>query len=102
MFYPQSNMNVTLKREMAITHDEFLRIFKRAFAKEIVSLEPELMVISLNGERAWIRLLSEKKKKIGSLEWVVTDVELDMGNVPQSGVDRFLAGFDQAFQKGGG
>lgn len=95
-------MSVTSRREMAITHDEFLRIFNRAFAHLIVELETDVIVINLDGERMRIRLLPEKRKKIGVLEWVTTEVELVMGNVPRVSADRFIDAFEQAFQKGGG
>ena len=95
-------MDAVFKREMAITHGEFLRIFNAAFAGHIVKQAADFIHMEIDGARAKIHLNPEMKKKIASLEWLVTEVELDLRGVPQQAAVRFLSRFERAFYKGGG
>ena len=65
-----------VKREMTITHEEFLRVFTTAFTKEIIAQGLDFFVIDVDGKEVRIHLNPEKRKKIASLEWIVTDVDL--------------------------
>jgi hypothetical protein len=95
-------MRTPLKREMTITHEEFMRIFKLNFPEAIIKQGPDFIILSVEGGEARIRLLPEKRKKIATLEWVVTDVELDLSGVKRGAAERFLVRFERAYYKGGG
>ena len=90
------------KLEMAISHEEFFRIFNNSFPEEIVSRDEECIVLDLGGKAVRIRLLPERRKTIASLEWVVSEIELDMTGVAPAAAAQFLARFERAYYKGGG
>lgn len=95
-------MGTTFKREMAISHGEFMRIFNTAFSGYIVSQGPDFIVINVEDTEARIQLAPEESRKIAALEWVVTGVELDLRGLSGPASARFIASFDRTFQKGGG
>ena len=93
-----TSMNNALKREMSITHEEFLRIFNSAFARYIINQGPDFINMEIAGAKVKIYLNPEMNKKIASLEWVVTEVELDLSGLPQQVATRFLSRFERAAQ----
>ena len=94
---------LTLRREMSISHAEFLRSLGPAVAPATFRVEPG-MLIHVDGApgAVTIRLSAERERRIGALRLPVVDMEMTLAGFEAGERERFLLQFDRAFQRGGG
>lgn len=91
-----------LRREMSITHKEFLRSLAPAVAPATFTVQGRsISVIGAPG-KVEITLSEERERRIALLRLPVVDVAIELSGFEPDALDRFLAQFDRAFQRGGG
>lgn len=91
-----------LRREMSITHKEFLRSLAPAVAPATFTVQGRsISVIGAPG-KVEITLSKERERRIALLRLPVVDVAIELSGFEPDALDRFLAQFDRAFQRGGG
>lgn len=91
-----------LRREMSITHKEFLRSLAPAVAPATFTVQGRsISVIGAPG-KVEITLSEERERRIALLRLPVVDVAIELSGFAPDALDRFLAQFDRAFQRGGG
>lgn len=91
-----------LRREMSITHKEFLRSLAPAVAPATFTVRGRsISVIGAPG-KVEITLSEERERRIALLRLPVVDVAIELSGFEPDALDRFLAQFDRAFQRGGG
>lgn len=97
-------MEYTIKREMTITHADFLRLIPRALSSFEYELLPGNTEIKINHPcgKIIIRLLSETERKLGSLSLSVTQLEFNFLDLSSNDIEEFLNRFDLCYRKGGG
>ncbi|HSR63853.1 MAG TPA: hypothetical protein VLN56_10660 [Gammaproteobacteria bacterium] len=96
-------MSITINREMTITHADFFRILPKALRNcDYTVSSDEVQVKTGTDGRVIILLSEEKRRRIGSISLPVTGVELRFEGMSEQSTRKFLAGFDRAYQKGGG
>ena len=95
-----------LHREMSITHAEFLRSLVPAVAPATFTVSGtangrSISVVGAPG-KVEITLSEERERRIALLRLPVVDVEIELSGFEPDVLERFLAQFDRAFQRGGG
>ena len=91
-----------LHREMTITHAEFLRSLVHAVAPATFTVNGRsISVVGAPGQ-VEIALSEERERRIALLRLPVVDVEIQLSGFAPEALQRFLAQFDRAFQRGGG
>ncbi len=91
-----------LRREMGITHKEFLRSLAPAVAPATFTVEGRTISVLGAPGKVEITLSEERERRIALLRLPVVDVEIALSGFEPDALDRFLAQFDRAFQRGGG
>jgi hypothetical protein len=87
---------------MGITHSEFFRTLPAALASSPYSVQGHDVVISDDGRRLLISLSPESRRRLGALSLPTTRVQFTFSGYTSQDIDRFMARFDRAFQRGGG
>ena len=91
-----------LRREMTITHAEFLRSLAPAVAPATFTVHGRsISVIGAPGG-VEITLSEERERRLALLRLPVVDVEIELSGFEPDALERFLTQFDRAFQRGGG
>ena len=91
-----------LRREMSITHKEFLRSLAPAVAPATFTVQGRsISVIGAPG-KVEITLSEERERRIALLRLPVVDVGIELTGFEPEALKRFLIQFDRAFQRGGG
>ena len=91
-----------LRREMSITHKEFLRSLAPAVAPATFTVQGRsISVIGAPG-KVEITLSEERERRIALLRLPVVDVGIELTGFEPEALKRFLTQFDRAFQRGGG
>ena len=91
-----------LRREMGITHKEFLRSLAPAVAPATFTVEGRTISVLGAPGKVEITLSEERERRIALLRLPVVDVEIALSGFEPDALDRFLVQFDRAFQRGGG
>ena len=91
-----------LKRQMALTAAEFLRLLPRAVAPYVCQVESGRVTISLEQGMVHIDLQQLPARKIASLSLPVLQVEMTAQDADDVELAALLASFDRSFQRGGG
>jgi len=88
---------------MTITHADFFRILPLALRNfEYTITGDEVQVNTGTGSRVIIRLSNETRRQIGAISLPVTGIAFRFEDMNEQSARDFLAGFDRAYQKGGG
>ena len=96
---------VVLRREMSISHREFLRSLVPAVAPATFEVTGEsALTITVQGAPGdvTIRVSAERERRIALLALPVVDVEIELTGFEAQAYERFMRQFDRAFQRGGG
>ena len=97
-----SSAVVRFSRDMGITHSEFFRTLPAALAALPYTVQGHDVIINNNTQRLVITLSPESRRRLGALSLPTTQAHFTFsGHSPQD-IDRFMARFDRAFQRGGG
>lgn len=91
-----------LRREMSITHKEFLRSLAPAVAPATFTVQGRSISVVGAPGKVEITLSEERERRIALLRLPVVDVAIELSGFEPDALDRFLAQFDRAFQRGGG
>ena len=95
-------MSVIYKREMTITHKEFLRLLPKALNGLSYQQDENQILVKDGDGLIRITLSEESIRKIASLSLPTTFVHIELTGYSESGAKRFMSRFDLAYQKGGG
>lgn len=91
-----------IEKEMAITHQDFHRIFARAFGDVDYSVDGDRYLLNAAGRQLEIKLGAQRVRKIARLELPTTTVRFGFSGYAVEQRQAFLDRFDLAFQRGGG
>jgi hypothetical protein len=98
-----SNMKTTrVKREMSITHDDFLRTFPAAMGGMPYDIDGTQITGHDGGKRLEINLSNETERDVGSLELPLTFIDMDFSGFNEKEVNAFFLNWDHNFQRSGG
>jgi hypothetical protein len=87
---------------MGITHSEFFRTLPAALAALPYTVQGHDVIIGEDTRRLVISLSSEGRRRIAALSLPTTQVLFTFSGYSSQDIDRFMARFDRAFQRGGG
>ncbi len=99
---------------MGITHSEFFRTLPAALATSPYTVQGSEVIVSApfpfeseGGKRGTnrcleIRLSPESRRRLGALSLPTTQVHFTFSGYSSQDINRFMACFDRAFQRGGG
>lgn len=93
---------VRFSRDMGITHSEFFRTLPAALPALPYAVQGSEVTISDDTRRLVISLSPEGRRRIAALSLPTTQVHFTFSGYSPQDVDRFMARFDRAFQRGGG
>lgn len=93
---------VRFSRDMGITHSEFFRTLPAALGPTPHTVQGRDIIVTEDARRLVITLSPEGRRRIAALSLPTTQVHFTFSGYPQQDIDRFMARFDRAFQRGGG
>ena len=88
------------KKEMAITHIDFMRLLSRALGHDMFVLEDGKIVVEDKTRILEIRLSQQTERRIASLTFPVTFVSFEFSGYKDAAKE--MARIDLHFQRGGG
>lgn len=93
-----------IRRNMSISHAEFLRSLAPLGKHYPYEIDPSRQCIRVTGKAGLIQILlgEERRKHLGSLELPETTVEFRFPALNKQEIELFLSRFDLCFQRGGG
>lgn len=98
-----SATDVFIKKDMGITHAEFLRLLPRALDGGAFSVTGTTITFEDQGGRALtIELGPEGERRIALMHIPRTPVSLHFQNYDDAALKVFMTHFDRAYQRGGG
>ena len=89
-------------KDMSISHAEFFRTVRPLLEGETCELREDGVILRRGGASIEIRLGPEGRRRLGQFGLPRTVVEIVFDGVTGNEADRFLAGFDTRFRRGGG
>ena len=92
----------SLKRQMALTAAEFIRLLPRAVEPYVCLVESGRVKVSLHQGRLEIDLQQLAPRNIASISLPVLQVEMTAQDADDIELAALLARFDRSFQRGGG
>ena len=87
---------------MGITHSEFFRTLPAALASTPYTVQGHDVVIGDDTRRLVISLSPESRRRLAALSLPSTQVHFTFSGYSPQDIEQFMAGFDRAFQRGGG
>ena len=93
---------VRFSRDMGITHREFFRTLPAALAAMPYTVQGHDVVIDDDTRRLVITLSPESRRRLAALSLPTTQVHFSFSGYSPQDIERFMARFDRAFQRGGG
>ena len=93
---------VRFSRDMGITHSDFFRTLPAALARTPYIVQGHDIIITEGTRRLVITLSPEGRRRIAALSLPTTQAHFTFSGYSQQDIDRFMAHFDRAFQRGGG
>ena len=93
---------VRFSRDMGITHRDFFRTLPAALAATPYIVRGRDVIVNDDARRLVISLSPEGRRRIAALSLPTTQVHFTFSGYSSQDVDRFMARFDRAFQRGGG
>lgn len=97
--------HIELKRDMAVTHDEFYRLVRTTISDaELINTDiiNYMVDFPFKGGHISISLDEEQTRKLASLSIQHTPMKLIFNNITKNDIDAYLEKFDVSFHKGGG
>jgi hypothetical protein len=91
-----------VKREMSITHVDFLRTFPEAMSDMPYDIAGKRITAHDGGKRLEINLSSEFEQDVGSLELPLTFIDLGFSGFSEPEINAFFVNWDHHFQRSGG
>ena len=95
-------MPVVYECDMTITHKEFFRLLPKALAGLPYQKNANQIRVTDGDSMIRITLAEESTRKLASLSLPMTQVHIELDNVEEADMDRFISRFKLAYQKGGG
>ena len=95
-------MSDIYRREMTITHKDFLRLLPKALNGFSFHTIDDHIVATEDNKTIKIRLSAEKSRQLGVFTLPITDVSVELQNFTAEDADKFMSRFTLAYQKGGG
>ena len=89
-------MNESIEKEMAITHEDFERLFSRAFDDEDYTVDENRYLMNTEGRRLEIELGEPWVRKVALLELPTTTVRFEFTGYAREQQQAFLDRFDLA------
>ena len=93
---------VHFSRDMGITHREFFRTLPAALPALPHTVHGHDVIIAEDTRRLVISLSPEGRRRIAALSLPTTQVHFTFSGYSSQDIERFMARFDRAFQRGGG
>ena len=96
---------IELKRDMAVTHDEFYRLITKTISNsELINFDKINSSVSFPFSKGEIIISLEEQKvrKIASMKIEHTPMNFKFINLSKGEMQTYLQKFDITFQKGGG
>ena len=87
---------------MGITHSEFFRTLPAALPGLPYTIQGADIIVTDDPRRLVISLSPEGRRRIAALSLPTTQVHFTFTGYSSEDIDRFMARFDRAFQRGGG
>jgi hypothetical protein len=94
--------DVTIKKEMGISHQDFFRILPRALGSSEFEQAGNTVVLKQDNRQLTIKLSKESQRRIAAMVVPVTNVTLTFSGYTTEDLKIALDRFDQYFRKGGG
>jgi len=94
--------DVTIKKEMGISHQDFFRILPRALGSNEFERQGTTVVLKQDNQKLTIKLSKESQRRIAAMVVPVTNVTLTFSGYATEDFQLTLDRFDQYFRKGGG
>jgi hypothetical protein len=91
-----------LKREMSISHADFLRLVPQALKGFDYRIDDAVVTAHRDEHRVTFKLGAERERRIASLTLPVTDVEIDLDGFEDEDAQAFIARFETVYRRGGG
>lgn len=91
-----------IRREMAVSRADFLRLLALALGDESYSLAENTVTVADGKRRLTLRLSPEAQRKLGSLRFPVISIEMEFQGYSEGESERWLARLDRYFQRAGG
>ncbi len=91
-----------VRREMSITHDDFLRTFPEAMGDMPYDVDGPKITAHDGGKRLEIKLSNESERDVGSLELPLTFIDMDFSGFNEQEINAFFVNWDHHFQRSGG
>lgn len=95
-------MTKIIHREMGITEQEFLRLLPSALAGRSWRRSGDSVLVQDGTRSLRISLTALSPRTLAALELPVTRIDIEAAGFSEAGLERFIRGFDLAYQKGGG
>ena len=93
---------VRFSRDMGITHSEFFRTLPAALPALPYTVQGRDIIITEDTRRLVISLSPEGRRRIAALSLPTTQAHFTFSGYSPQDIERFMARFDRAFQRGGG
>lgn len=96
---------IALKRDMAVTHEEFYRLVKTTISDdELINIDliNSAVYFPFAGGHISISLDEEQIRKLASLSIYHTPMNFIFKNIAKNDVEAYLEKFDISFHEGGG
>ena len=87
---------------MGLTHSDFFRTLPAALSALPYTVQGHDVIVNDDTRRLVISLSPEGRRRIAALSLPITQVHFTFSGYSQQDIDRFMARFDRAFQRGGG
>ena len=87
---------------MGITHSDFFRTLPAALPDLPYTIQYTDVIVTDTTRRLVISLSPEGRRRIAALSLPTTQVHFTFSGYSSDDIDRFMARFDRAFQRGGG
>jgi len=94
--------DVTINKEMGISHQDFFRILPRALGSTEFERQGNTVLLKQDDQRLTIKLSIESQRRIAAMVVPVTNVTLTFSGYATEDLQMALDRFDQYFRKGGG
>ena len=93
---------VRFSRDMGLTHNDFFRTLPTALPNLPYTVHGHDVIVADDTRRLTISLAPEGRRRIAALSLPTTQVHFTFSGYSPEDIDRFMARFDRAFQRGGG
>lgn len=93
---------IRIRREMGVTHAEFLRILAGVPGCENPAVAGNIVNLGGSGRQVQIHLSPEKERRLGALRLPSTTMDMIFSGYGKAEIERFLTILDSHFRRSGG